>query len=65
MKKCNKTIRVGVHPSVKIGGVTIGECQNECLPEMTVCWRHASREALVMHIKNLYGRLQKAKEDTR
>lgn len=61
MKKCNKTTRLSVHPSVKIGGATIGKCQNECLPEMTVCWEHASREALVMHIEDLYKRLQGTK----
>lgn len=51
--KCNYTKTVSVHPSVKIGGATVYECNNDTVPGMTVCYEHANKEALVYYIQTL------------
>jgi len=58
MKTCSHVNRVSVHPSIRIGGTTIGRCSRPCLPRMTVCYEHATREALAYLIRSLHSELE-------
>jgi hypothetical protein len=49
--RCKYVHRVGVHPSIKVGGPSIGRCTNDALPGMRMCYMHASREAMSMAIR--------------
>lgn len=61
MKKCSHIDRVSIHPSIKIGGVSIGQCQNRCVPGLVVCAEHASKDALVMLVKQLLKQIKELK----
>lgn len=50
---CNKIERVPIHSSVVIGGASVGACENECLPEMVVCEKHATPDAIRMLVTML------------
>lgn len=52
-KRCSHIFRSGsLHPSIKIGGgVSMGQCENECLPGFTVCHEHANRDSLVYQVE--------------
>ncbi len=56
--RCQYIHRVSVHPSIVIGGVGIGRCNNEALPGMLYCYIHTTREAMAMYIRSLYYELQ-------
>lgn len=60
--KCTYVHRVSVHPSIKVGGASLGRCENDTLPGMTVCWEHADREAMAYHIRYLSKRLDAMRE---
>ena len=53
--QCSYINRVAIHESIKVGGASLGRCENECLPGMTVCYLHATREAMAYAIK-LYAK---------
>jgi hypothetical protein len=40
--------------------VSLGRCQNEALEDFTVCFEHATKEALFMLIQSLRGELVRA-----
>jgi len=46
--KCRHVNRVSVHPSVVIGGASLGQCENEVVPGLVMCFEHADKEALSM-----------------
>uniref|UniRef100_A0A6M3XS26 Uncharacterized protein n=2 Tax=viral metagenome TaxID=1070528 RepID=A0A6M3XS26_9ZZZZ len=56
--QCTHVDRVSVHPSIKIGGASLGQCKNEALPEFTVCHEHACREALVYQVRHQHGTIK-------
>ena len=58
-EKCNHITRVSVHPSVRVGGASLGRCENEALPGMTVCYLHADREAMAYQIRHLWNQIQR------
>lgn len=60
--KCGRVLRVPIHPSVKIGGASVGVCDRECIRGMTVCVEHADKDAMKMLIDNLYKELDDANE---
>lgn len=51
--KCNHIDRVPLHPSVKIGGPSAGQCENDVLPLLVVCEEHARPEAVRMAMEQL------------
>ncbi len=61
--KCHVKYRAGMHPSVKIGGVCVGECPNECLEGMVVCAEHVHKEALLYLVDSLRRELAQTKEE--
>lgn len=61
---CNKRFSVPIHPSVKIGGFTIGTCENEVLPGMVVCEHHADPAAVRMLVEGLVRDLEEARSST-
>lgn len=56
-KQCCHIYRASLHPSIKIGGASLGRCEHEALPGMTVCWKHAEREAMAFWIDTLAKRV--------
>ena len=65
MSRCSHINIVSVHPSVKIGGASIGQCQNECIPGLVVCAKHADKEALVILVKQLLKRIKELEQSKR
>jgi len=61
--RCNYKYNVSVHASIKIGGVTVGKCPREPLPGMYYCEGHATRAAMGIHIRELYNKIKKLKEN--
>jgi len=57
MEKCSHIYRVSTHPSIKVGGSSIGQCTNECLPGFTVCFEHVTKDALSMMLKIAMSRI--------
>jgi hypothetical protein len=51
--KCQKVFRVSIHPSIKMGGATVGKCQNDAAPGLNCCWEHAEKETLIHYIQML------------
>ena len=43
---CGEVMRVQVHPSIVIGGVSVGSCPNARLPGLVVCYDHATKDSL-------------------
>lgn len=62
MEKCFFIYRVSVHPSVVVGGASLGPCKRHALPGMTVCSLHATREAMAYYIRQLYEQNQELKK---
>lgn len=62
-KKCNRRHTVSIHPSVKIGGFTLGTCENDVLPGMVVCEYHADPSAVRMLVEGLTRDLAKARRE--
>jgi len=52
---CGHVDRVAIHPSIKIGGASIGVCDRKRLPGMTVCAWHADPDAVTMMMTQLAG----------
>lgn len=50
--KCNTVYRAQLHPSIVMGGVSIGECDKECIPGFVVCFEHVNKEALTMMLRS-------------
>jgi hypothetical protein len=42
----------------QIGGVSMGRCQNKCVPGLVVCLEHANKDALLMMIQHLNHKLE-------
>lgn len=59
-KRCTHTTRVSPHPSVVIGGVCVGHCENECFPGLTVCFDHASKDTLALLARSILRDYEKA-----
>ena len=59
MTRCNHENRVSIHPSIRVGGVSVGQCERKALPLMVVCEEHASREAMAMVIRQLARKAKK------
>lgn len=57
---CGKAMRLTVHDSVVVGGASVGACENECLPTMTVCEEHATPDAVRMLAQHLSKELETA-----
>lgn len=51
--RCEYIHRVSVHPSIKIGGASLGRCKNRALPGMRFCYIHSTREAMAYIIRNI------------
>lgn len=48
-QRCSYIFRSGpLHPSIKIGGVSLGQCPNERFPELVVCYEHATKDTLAL-----------------
>ena len=62
-RQCNHINRVNVHPSVVIGGASIGQCPNEALEGFVVCYEHVEKAALLLMIDNLRRDLRKARRE--
>ncbi len=53
-KQCNHISRSGpLTAGHRIGGASLGQCANECVPGLVVCPEHATKEALVLLIEQL------------
>jgi len=52
-RRCSHIFRSGpLHPSIKIGGASLGQCPNERFPELVVCYEHADKSALALLAKS-------------
>lgn len=51
--RCEYIHRVSLHPSIRIGGASLGRCINKALPGMRFCYIHSTREAMAHMIKTL------------
>ena len=55
--KCGAPMRTAqLHPSIRIGGVTLERCERDVLPTMTVCELHASPDAVRIAMTALAAR---------
>jgi hypothetical protein len=61
-EKCTHIERVSLHPSVKVGGFCIGGCENEAVPGLNVCLRHAHTESMLYCIQSLLKDIEKWKK---
>jgi hypothetical protein len=50
--QCDVINRVSVHPSIKIGGVSVGQCPKVVLEGFVVCFEHVNKEALWMMVQH-------------
>lgn len=50
--QCDVVNRVSVHHSIKIGGVSVGQCPKEVLEGFVVCFEHVNKEALWMMVQH-------------
>jgi len=51
-ERCTHIFRSGpLHPSIKIGGASLGQCPNKRFPELVVCFDHADKETLALLAK--------------
>ena len=57
-ERCSFVWRVRIHPSIIIGGVSLGQCERKPLPEMNVCTEHADKEAMGLVIRVLARKLK-------
>ena len=58
-ERCSHIPRGRVHPSVKIGGVSMGRCKNKALPGMDVCYIHANRDGMALAIRMYADKIKK------
>lgn len=66
MSRCTHINRSGpLHPSVKIGGASMDQCENEAFPELVVCYEHANKEALALLYKQAMRRLESSMCDAK
>lgn len=63
--KCDHVYRVSVHPSVKIGGVSVGQCEKDVLPGFVVCFEHVNKEALWMMLQSERHEIAQLKKNVR
>jgi hypothetical protein len=56
--RCQHVHRLNVHPSIRIGGVSVGRCVNKALPGMVNCYIHTPREAMDYVIRSLFEKVQ-------
>lgn len=61
-EKCEVVFRVPVHPSIVIGGASLGRCQNDAAPGLTCCWEHANKETLIHYIRMLLKEIDELKK---
>jgi len=54
---CSHIHRVSVHPSVVIGGASLGGCDKPALPGFTVCAEHVTKEALILKLQQTEEKL--------
>lgn len=59
--KCRFVKRASVHPSVVIGGASLGQCENEVVPGLVMCFEHADKEALSMLAQERLIEIEKLK----
>ena len=57
--KCDHLTRVSIHPSIKIGGASIGRCTRDALPGMLVCAEHATPDAIRMLVHGYEDRAER------
>lgn len=62
-KKCNRRHTVPIHPSVKIGGATVGVCGRDVLPGLVVCEYHADPSTVRLLVESLARDLAKARRE--
>lgn len=51
--KCIHKYTLQVHPSVVIGGVSVGRCENESIPGTVVCFEHITKDTLMIMVDQL------------
>lgn len=56
--RCQHVQRLNVHPTIRIGGVSVGRCVNKALPGMVNCYIHTPREAMDYVIRSLSEKVQ-------
>jgi len=56
-KMCSHIHRVSVHPSVVIGGASLGECDRPALRGLTVCFDHVTKDALLLKLQQTEAEL--------
>lgn len=56
--RCNHINRVAVHPSVVVGGASLGQCENQALPLLVKCVEHADRDAIKIAMEQMDKELQ-------
>jgi len=63
--RCSYIHRSGpLHPSVKIGGGhSLGQCENECFPNLVVCFEHATKDTLAYLAKFYIKKCAKLEEE--
>lgn len=62
--KCQHIFRSGqLHPSIKIGGVSLGECQNPALAGFVVCFDHVDKASLSLMLRMKEKELRAAKRE--
>jgi hypothetical protein len=66
-RRCSRFLTSGpLHPSIKIGGrVSLGQCENECVPDLVFCYEHASREAMEMVIVSCKKEIEQLQKELR
>jgi hypothetical protein len=66
-RRCSRFLTSGpLHPSIKIGGcVSLGQCENECVPDLVFCYEHASREAMEMVIVSCKKEIEQLQRELR
>lgn len=59
-KRCSHINRSGpLHPSIKVGGFSMGQCENECFPDLVVCYEHATKETLALLARQYMDKCKK------
>jgi len=61
--KCDHVHRVSVHPSVRIGGASLGQCEKDAAPGLTCCWEHATKECLIYYVQHLLRQESRLKRE--
>lgn len=61
--RCRYIHRISVHPTIKVGGPSLGRCANTALPGMDQCYIHAPREAMAYAIRILDDKVWKLEKE--